>query len=193
VLAAIVLVPPSVSGYIKVGGYLNNFGLTNLFVLLAATVGTAAVMTRHDSARGVRVVVTIAACAIIGFRCARVAIIWNQLRPMAATIANPSANQQEIVFRYAKAHPGEVYFPWNNLSTLLAEGKLYHFEWGVQDRLDANLDPTPQQILAHLPPRIRYVAYYRKAQSSGAMAMFPRARDAPSLDELPGFIVFAVR
>jgi hypothetical protein len=192
VLAAVSLVPPSVFGYVKVGGYLNNFGLTTLFILLAATTGAAIVMTRIGSPRATWTVALVL-CVLITFRAARVSIIWHQLPRMAATIGHPSANQQEIVYRYAKSHPGVVYFPWNTLSTLLAEGTLYHFEWGVHDRIDASLDPTPSQILAHIPPRLQYVAYHRNAQSSFAVIMFPRTREAEPIDDLPEFVLFAVR
>ena len=56
---------------------------------------------------------------------------------MLSMIRNPSDNTQEVVYTYAVGHPGLVYFPWNGLSTLLAEGKLYHFEWGIYDRYEA--------------------------------------------------------
>jgi hypothetical protein len=132
-------------------------------------------------------------CAIIGFRCARVAIIWNQLRPMAGTIANPSANQQEVVYRYAKAHPGEVYFPWNNLSTPARRGNAVSLRMGRAGSARCELGPDPAAdpgapSAAH--PLRRVLPQGSELRSDGDVS--PGA-DAPPLDELPGFIVFAVR
>jgi len=180
-ILAIALLPASVLGYVKVGGFLNNFALTNFFVALAATVG-AIVLTAP--------MLRIAICATIFIYAANIAIVRRDLPAMASRIANPYGNQQETAYRYVRQHPGVAYFPWNNLSTLLAERRLYHFEWGFPDRFDAGLKPSPQQIVDHVPPRVRIIAFPQVAQSEFALSLFPFATAQVTIDELPGFIAY---
>ena len=124
-------------------------------------------------------------------------------------------NQQEIAYRRSKAHPGVVYFPWQPLSTLLGEGRLYHFEWGAYDHYVAknrNRVPVPsrQQIIAHIPDssKLQFIAYGplhqeefsvlgyplegrpRGTEQVNSYIWFPDARRRVAVTELPDFVVY---
>lgn len=188
-MLAIALLPGSILGYVKVGGFLNDFALTNFFIAMSATVGACVLIAQLQAVPLLGILRT-AICAVLIVYAANVAIVRRELSAMATRVANPYSNQQEASYRYAKLHPGVVYFPWNNLSTLLAERRLYHFEWGFPDRFDAGMKPSPGQIVDHVPPRVRVIAFPRDAQTEFALSVFPFATERVTIDELPGFIVY---
>lgn len=67
----------------------------------------------------------------------------------------------EQSFEQARTNPGRVYFASNPLSVLLAEGKLYHFDYGLFDRDLAGRMPTRAEFLAHVPPGARALVVRR--------------------------------
>jgi hypothetical protein len=61
-------------------------------------------------------------------------------------------NFLEHAMEYSKENPGTVYFPWQPLSVLLAEGRLYHFGTQLSDELLVGRPRhSREQYLAHLP------------------------------------------
>ncbi|CAN5589312.1 hypothetical protein BH09PLA1_BH09PLA1_21570 [soil metagenome] len=188
-MTAIALVPGSVLGYVKVGGFLNNFAMTTLFILLAASVAASAIIREMKTIHAPTMVRAAICGAIIAYA-VNIALVRRDLPAMASRISNPYANDQEIVYRFAVKHPQTGYFPWNNLSTLLAEGRLYHFEWGIRDRYDAGIQPTSGQVVDHLPARIRFIAFPDSAQSEFARNLFRLATREIKDDNLPGFVIY---
>jgi hypothetical protein len=96
-------------------------------------------------------------------------------------------NNNQVAYDFAMRHPGEAYFPWQPLASLLAEGRLYHFEYGVVDRYLAGYEPTPEHLRADAPPRLRWIA-----ASNGPTLMlrfFPEYSVPTQLAELPGWDV----
>jgi hypothetical protein len=90
----------------------------------------------------------------------------------AAEVAPFSLGQLEIdraswrgpvigAFDFASHHRDEVYFPYDPLSTLLTDGKLYHFDYGLFDRRLAGFEVSEDVFRAHLPSHMRYVMYPR--------------------------------
>jgi hypothetical protein len=73
---------------------------------------------------------------------------------------------------------------------LLAEKKLYHFEWGIVDRYHTKHRWTPEQIRAHIPPNTRAVGFGPMVQSYNALQLFPDATvQQPPRDDLPDFVI----
>jgi hypothetical protein len=68
-------------------------------------------------------------------------------------------NFLEQAYRYAKLYPGEAYFPWQPLSVLLAEGRLYHLgeQLYYEDVCGVPLR-RPEEYLAHLPQEAKIIA-----------------------------------
>jgi hypothetical protein len=95
----------------------------------------------------------------------------------------PNPHQQ--AYDFARAHPGTAYFPWHPLATLLAEGKLPHFAYGVFDRTLGGSPPTPEHFRAHIPERLAYVVV--RDQDRKVMGYLPEFTEQRTSDELPGW------
>jgi hypothetical protein len=187
----IVLLPSSVLGYIKVGGFYNNFALTNYFLLLAAMVGIVDGWPGflEKTPELARLAMSAASVYLVSQAVLQGVVREQSLSRMVDWIAHPARNVHELVYAYAAARPGEIWFPWNNLSTLLAEGRMYHFEWGVVDRLEAGNAPTSEQLAKGLPPNMRYVAFAPRSQSFRSLEIVPGFTQRVSLDALKDFVV----
>ncbi len=162
VIAAIFLLPSALLGFLKVGGYVNNFSLTHTFVLLTAMtllmrlyaqirslLANASSMALPIAPTHVRTIVLCSVGLLVMLEWPKVLLDPKRMSSTYRTIARPWDNQQEKIYDFAQANPGIVYFPWNTLSTLLAERRLYHFEWGLHDRYEADITPSNAQIRAH--------------------------------------------
>lgn len=187
IVTAMLLLPSAILGFVKIGGYVNNFALTGFFLTLAATVCMVTCWPRIEPPP-LRQFARSLACAVIFLRALQILVVEGNVKSMWTRIRHFDENQQEITYEYALAHPGTVYFPWNNLSTLLAEKKLYHFEWGLVDRLASPYRPSLEQIRAHVPPAPRAIGFGPMVQSSYSLEIFPNATARlPANDDLPGF------
>jgi hypothetical protein len=167
----------------------NNFALVGYMLTLAATVALAMHWPRIEPAAFRKLVRALAAVVIVYWPLQFVLVsgrfgeIWSRIR-------NIDDNQQEAVYDFARAHPGVIYFPWNNLATLLAEGKLYHFEWGIVDRYYSRYPLTSEQVLQHIPSNTQALAVGPYVQSFNTLRLFTdMTAQLPARDDLPGFII----
>jgi hypothetical protein len=176
-LAAVLLLPTGALGANKLGGELSSFH--SVYYVLA---GSAALLV--DLGSRIRAMRTLAwACCVLAIIAA-----WQSGRctPKASSTSIWQNNQQ-VAYEFARRHPGEAYFPWAPLASLLAEGKLYHFEYGMMDRFLGGFDPTREHFNAHLPPRMHWVAARARIWTFGHF--FPDYTVETELPELPGWIV----
>jgi hypothetical protein len=174
---------------VKIGGYYNNFALTHYFLLASATVGMTWWWPRFASAALARFLRAAAAVWCLGAPLTQI-MAPGQIGATYGRIVDFKDNPQETIYRYDKNHEDVIYFPWNNLSTLLATGHLYHFEWGIYDRREANMTLSPEQLRRHLPQHLMAVGFSPLHQSEYALELFPKARARIAVDELPGFLVY---
>jgi hypothetical protein len=179
-LPALLLVPTGVLAANKFGGNVNSFH--SLYFLLAAAL--ALLVVEAPSPR-----LTTRGCAYAF--CALAALVtWRHgnldLRDPAPTVL-PNPHQEAYAF--ARAHPGTVYFPWYPLASLLAEGRLYHFDWGVFDRMLGGSAPTAEHFRADLPRQLEYVAI--RGRDAKVMSYLPEYTEKRSSDELPGWTLLA--
>lgn len=100
------------------------------------------------------------------------------------------SNTPKVAYTYAKAHPGELYMPWNGLETYLAEGKIYHFEYAVFDREVGNLPPSEEHFRAGLPTAMQAIAYPPNEQARHVMKHFPEYVHETIDPELPGWTIY---
>lgn len=70
-------------------------------------------------------------------------------------------NPQEVSYRYLQQHHGRAYFPWNPLSHLLAEKKLYHFDPAVIDHLSAGFELSHERFNNYIPSELELVAIHK--------------------------------
>lgn len=101
-------------------------------------------------------------------------------------------NVAETDFQFERTHPGEVYFPWDPLAALMASGKLYHFDYGVEDRILAGFPPSDEQLHAWIPANAQWIALPPEPCASFVMqSRLPEfaGGSGSSMDDLPGYIL----
>jgi hypothetical protein len=185
-LVSIALIPTSVLGYIKVGGFLNHLACTNYFLLAAAAIGLIDVVSRTANffpmAVGIACSASTIFSGVIAFQSLLMpfnimALNWN-------VVKNPYDNVQQQLYRYCQAHPEEVYCPWNNLTTLYADGKMYDFEWGILDRYYANRMPQVKEFYDYVPKKMNMIVYTAPPQTSACQNLigFNRQASVPELN-----------
>lgn len=155
----IFMIPTAVLGNVKIGGSLSPFAMTTWFLAAAGIAGLAqlAATTQRARARFSAAMLAVIMASGISYelgaeqRGAAIEEAVFQLRHV-------SDNPQEQAVAFAKAHPGEALFVSNPLIGLLAEDSLHHSFKGILDRVASGLPPpSPEQLRAHNPPRLRYL------------------------------------
>jgi hypothetical protein len=195
-LVALFMVPTSVIGASKIGGTDNSY---HAYFYLAAACAmifrdwlSTYTAENHDFSR-VGASVLLLALAFFAVR--------NLAEVYTAYPSSPSGytfiwnNPQQQAFTYDRQYPGEVYFPWNPLSTFMANGKLYHFAYGIFDRQLAGFPAGDAQLHSYLPPRMKYLAYYNDSRHTSHLPKVccDYLRDYSQrvdLPELPGWVIY---
>ncbi|MGE3805060.1 MAG: hypothetical protein AB7K24_10350 [Gemmataceae bacterium] len=173
--------PLALLGRLKVGGAVNAYSSSAGFLALTLCLCLRA---GWNSAAGVRDAFKVSTVVLTSV------LLWISVQQTARAYLDfdPRAdNEQEIATRYLKEHPGEAYFPWDPLAHLMAEGKQYHFEYGVFDRGLAGFPLSDEQFRAQIPgqPRILCVPSNRLAEIS--RRYLHEYHSAVQIPELPGF------
>jgi hypothetical protein len=183
--AALGQVPFSLLGKVKVGGLVNS-DAPPLYLLCAAL---AFLMLDRRCRRlrlgdgAISVVVLASFASPLALLPSHIFADLKSLRPWLEA-------SDERAFAYAKAYPGAAYFPWNPLGSLLAEGRLSHFEYGLIDRDLAGLSVGPVQFRRHLPAGLRMVAFPPNPQSEWTLRALPEFRHRVKVAELPGWLCY---
>lgn len=189
-MVGLAMVPLAILAYRKVGGDINALSYVAYFLLAGATLSLAEQAGREAAvARNLRrVAASVTLVALLRIPWALPS--WNQ---------PPRLEEQscQTAFVYAKKHPGRIYFPDLTLSSLLAEGQVYHSGTGLWERELAGLPVGERQLRAHLPARLEGIAYDASRLTAEERAFFRRpGAYLPELSrisedpELPGFVVF---
>jgi hypothetical protein len=191
-LAAICLLPTATLAYVKVGGAWNNAVIISYMLLLA---GMSALLPRstQSAAPGERVLrgALLPRLCLVTLAAATTYIAWQSapaVRAGLAAWANLEDNPQEAAYRYARLHPGEIYFPSAPLSTLLAEGRLDHFNAGVDDLDLAGFRISDEHLHRYLPPHMSAIAF-RSPPRPRILLRFPQFDHDTTVPELQGWIL----
>jgi hypothetical protein len=184
VLAGLFLIPTSVLGKIKTGGGENSFH--TIYYFIAAASITLVHFARPRFPEPVRRT----ACRLLILAAAGTFVLSLPSLYWLRYLAHVSSNPEQEAYRFALAHPGEAWFPWNPIATLMAEGNLYHFEYGVTDREMAGYKPTNAEIRRNTPAHLRYIIYPKDPQSEEMLRFFPEFARRIELPELPGWLVY---
>lgn len=189
VLTAICLIPSSIIPYAKVGGFLNTLACSHFLLILAAC---GALTTAYERASITAALLERSLFAMLAVL--TLVICTNDLFSDASRLwpylARPSQSKQAMLYEYVRAHPGSTYCPWNPLTTLMVDRRLYHFEWGVMDRFYAKRNPSSGQIASHIPSELSRVLYVESPSSLTAHNAVGTCRRQIELRELPGILVF---
>jgi hypothetical protein len=148
-LATVLMLPVGIAASMKIGGDQNSMH-SYYFVIAGAAVTVA-------SLAGKRPEVYASAALLLGAMGLVSAVYEAPRRPVIGNM--PRWDKNEAAFDFARSRPGESYFPWDPLATLLAENRFYHFEYGVQDRIYAGREPGPRQLAEGLPAHLKKIIY----------------------------------
>lgn len=178
VLMGVLLLPSAFLGRVKIGGGVNNYGLSLYFLLTAALLATL----RKRSG--------------IFLLCALIALLAVQNR--AILLRNPVAPNEsrvatDMAWRFALRHPGEVYYPGIPLASVMAEKKAYHSSVGVWEREAARIPLGRSQFSAGLPAKMKWIVLGPSYGFMPILVPFSRRfRDISitEIQELPGWVAF---
>jgi len=181
-LVAACQLPASVAGYLKIGGSYNHLGIVACLITLAAAFVLVRLLERRMMAAAV---VTAAAACLAAYAGPGVGRAWEILTYMDHT---PTDRAVE----FARAHPGEAYFPWHPLATLVAEGRLDHLEYGLLDLAFAGRKSDRELLLAGLPDRLEYLIYPDPPFSNYVFNLLGGNLVPSSTESLPAFTVYSL-
>ncbi len=185
-LVALLMWPTSVLGFVKIGGGQNTLLYSVYFAVSGAVLLVYENLSDLNTNALWRSMYTSLVIATIAVLCIPFGITFVK------TVVNPRrvlASNTERVFEYCRKNPGRVYFPWHPLAVYLAEGRAYHFELGLEDRVAARMTIEPQEFAAHVPQGMLYVAY-SGTPSREALRLLPEFNRRVDLPELPGWVVY---
>ncbi|MDA0578737.1 MAG: hypothetical protein O3B24_11650, partial [Verrucomicrobia bacterium] len=197
-LVAVLMVPVSLVGIVKVGGALNAFGPTHYFLFAAAVlqwVELAAAAGRGDGA-------TLRARGALAWGMAAcwwaVAGLWllQSMQELRYGLYDPRQSLCHKAYVYLTTdNVPRAYFPAYPLAHLLAEDRLYHFVHGMADRDQAGRVPIgDEQREAHLPADTDVVCWTTRqfgSEHGRGQAYFPaftRPRPVPALPDFTCFV-----
>ena len=194
VLAGLFELPLSVLGTLKVGGDANSLAHVLFYWTVAAVLVLGVLSARWPRAcwliLGIAVTQGILDQRKISSLLADLSPPWNSEKDRGMSWIE----EQQMVVRYLRAHPGEAYFPCNPLEHLAVEGRLPHFEYGIYDRVLAGVPLSSDHLRRHIPPDARRICY--TARRSYTYTCFLIARSLPDfnrrrvISELPECVCF---
>jgi hypothetical protein len=179
-LVALAMFPTSAIGRTKVGGEVNHESFVVFFLVAALVAWLAEEAPRATGRLALRLATVLGVLSLVN-------------APRALEYRGWSAawdNQNEQAYRYELRHPHAVYFPWNPLTSLLADGQLYHFDYGVFDRNLGGARVSPAHLAEHLPEPRPVIASYLAHHDYILHEYFPDYRERPALPELPGWRIY---
>ncbi len=188
-LLALLLSPVAIVNQAKVGGEPSSYAAPVYFLLLSVMsllVSSSSLQATANISRGLLVTL------ILIFS----ATSLRALPSLPGIVRELPSNPQQVAYEYARAHPGEVYFPWNPLSTLMAEGRAHHFEFAIYDRDLAGMSPRQQHFQEHLPARLRFVAFpphQHEWQPRLILRYLPECREEAAQDQWSGWSLYRCR
>jgi hypothetical protein len=184
-LCAAALIPVTAKAIATAGSDVNHLGSVLYFLFVAAglAIEQCLIGPGNSFLRGA------------GWMCAALGILFG-IAPGAAfslpsRLRGVRQNAPETALHYELRHPGQAYFPYNPMATLLSNGRAYHVDFSVYDREIAGYPLTSRQFEAGLPSGFKVVAIPPGVQpQSGALRnMLQRYRPAADA-ELPGWTVY---
>jgi nitrate reductase NapE component len=187
---AALMLPLSVANRIKTGGEDSAMALTGYFLLLSLTLGLIQLATYSRQIASTALVIL---CALSATYMSQSIGTIESLPRIADQIAT---NPEEQAVKYIRRHPGEVYFPWTPLASILVEHAAYHFDYFVDERKRAGYGLSEAHYLAGIPKRFTMIAYpprFGDAQQRAALDYLPAFSYQVKVPELDGWTVFTSR
>lgn len=167
--------PTAALGRVKVGGDINHESFFVLFLISAFLLWFLQSFGSKDGRSSQLALLSV--LLVVGSP----RLLWYQ--GWQAVLKNPN----EAAYRYSLSHPGRAYFPWSPLSVLLAEHRLYHFDYGVFDRNLGELTVTSEHLVSALPEPFPTIAVPDGRRSYIRERYFPGYQEIDTVPALEGW------
>jgi hypothetical protein len=163
--AALVMLPLGVMAAMKVGGDRNS--IHSVYYLAgAAIVAIAHVWSPSPPRAGVLRGAALLACSAAAVIALRLMADY----PSMSMVPPRCLSQQAWIF--SRQHPGQTYFAQDPLATVMAEGRMYHFDYAVLDREHAGIVTSAKHIREGLPEAPLAVVYPRTDDPHTVLTQF---------------------
>ena len=159
-IVALALLPASVLGRVKVGGDYNAYSFTMYFSYVGVTV--LAINHWRVVAESIRLAVPgllnplITAVSLVGLVSF---MTWQGYQHWRQSLEAHCPT--EAAWAIARERPDTVYCPSDPLVGLMAEGRLYHLDYGIYDRRLAHHPLSEEHFRAHIPSKMEFVILER--------------------------------
>lgn len=155
--------PLGLAASMVVDAALNSVHATN-YLLLAGLIAAASALARRGPPDASRLWWALTGVATLG--------VVTAIRPALGpgTVWVPYRGQEELV-ALARKHQGKIYLPWNPLTTVITERKIYPFDEALHYLWLARLEPPREAILAAVPAGA-LIVYQEPSQSYFALRYF---------------------
>lgn len=154
-LVGVALLPFSIAGRAKAGGDTNSLSFALFFLTCGLTVMLADIAHGAESGSARRLAVSLLVATILPLALFEAPLVFD-IRTSFKRL--PQAEQQ-VAFEYLTRHPGEAYFPWFPLSHYYEEHHLWHYSYGIVERLLAGEPVSMADFRAYTPPNPRVIAF----------------------------------
>ncbi|HWA29316.1 MAG TPA: hypothetical protein VG734_26940 [Lacunisphaera sp.] len=163
--------PMGLMASMVVDAALNSIHATN-YLMIAGLVAVASVLAKGENTVANRLWRALAGVAVIG--------VGAALLPVrnAGMVWTPYRGQEELI-KLARQHQGKIYLPWNPLTTVITERKIYPFDEALHYLWLARLEPPRDAIIAAVPAGATII-YQEPAQSHFALRYFEKKVAAPA-------------
>ena len=185
----IFMIPVSVFGRVKVGAAHNALGYSTYFFAVASVLALKHKIDCSNGAVGKKLVLS----TVILLTLVKSLSLFNFKDKITGFVHNPTTAS----YRYILAHPGDAYFPWSPLSHLMAEGRLYHFEYTITERFLTGYSMKDSEFRNYVPLKTKLVAFPPDVPTPSEdlnedpfMKYLPEFHKKTRVPELPGWVVY---
>ena len=170
ILLALWQAPMGLAASMVVDAALNSMHATT-YLLIAGLVAVTSALARRTEPDVSRLWLVLAGVAALG--------VGVAARPglREGSVWLPYRGQEELV-ALARRHQGKIYLPWNPLTTIITERKIYPFDEALHYLWLARLEPPPEAIRAAVPAGA-LIIYQEPSQSYFAKRYFTPGANPP--------------
>ncbi|OPF19007.1 hypothetical protein B1L04_06260 [Microcystis aeruginosa KW] len=204
-LVTIYMLPVAFSSRLKWGGDINSYSVALYFLLLTVVAIFLEIIIYDDKvnnkvvlkfSRLVKLFIVFGLAVTISISYRYIISVPAAINFTLSEITNN--NPLEMSYNYSIKHPNSAYFPDYLLSSIMAEGKLYHSMRGVYDRDVADLPLTNEHFREYIPSDTQSVAFFEEEKNNKWQQerttiiknYLPELSEKISIEELPGWSVY---
>jgi len=185
IIFSVLLLPGSLMGRVKAGGALNTLSPTLYFLVLATPLALLELIRNTSDSKIKTFLSTGMLSLLIVVGLASVPDFYELWWPLK----NVHNNVHEQAYKYAKRHPGTTYFPNQPLSSLLAEGKVYHSEYLIFQYMQSPYKLSQKHFERYTPESMQQVAF-TSSDPSAILEYLKEFKTKTTDPELPGWTIY---